>query len=75
MLLYANANQNGGIALAVMPLHSTTANVEWARLHELESIANSLEKIQISTCNKGASQLVPTLERIADALEAIAAKP
>ena len=57
-----------------MPLHSTTSNVEWARLHELEAIANSLEKIQMSVSNKGTSQLVPTLERIADALEALTAK-
>ena len=58
-----------------MPLHSTTANVEWARLHELESIANSLEKLETHFDHRTGGALIKSLNRIADALEVIAAKP
>ena len=58
-----------------MPRHSTTSNVEWASMHELETIADSLETVAGAVGLKGSSHVCLLLERIAIALETIAAKP
>ena len=57
-----------------MPVHSTTANVSWATLHELEAIANATERLAFQLDNRTGS-VSKSLERIAVALEKIAAKP
>ena len=57
-----------------MPVHSTTANVEWARLHELEAIANATERLSFQLDPRTGS-VAKSLERIAVALEKIANKP
>ena len=57
-----------------MPVHSTTANVEWARLHELEAIANATERLSFQL-DPRTGDVAKSLERIAVALEKIANKP
>ena len=57
-----------------MPQHSTTANVEWARLHELETIATATEGL-VFQFDPRTGSVAKSLERIAVALEKIANKP
>ena len=58
-----------------MARHSTTSNVEWASMHELETIADSLEKMQKNFDCQNGGCVFDVLNRIATALETIAAKP
>ena len=58
-----------------MSRHSTSASPSQQQLHEIESIATSVEKMQKNfDCSNGGC-IAEALNRIATALETIAAKP